>query len=139
MGRDARARCRALKYVPARVQKATAPAQLGLRVLRGATWAATLTLSAVYFRRGCHALADTAVTNLDRSAPCLLWGVIFPRSTDGLYIDRHPRQKKLATGTRMLVPPAEARKPCLLEKERETLRAGRRRGASKPWLFNAGL
>ena len=58
--------CRALNYMPPRLRKATAPAQLGLRILRGATWAATLTLSAVYFRRGCYVVADQSISQIDR-------------------------------------------------------------------------
>lgn len=58
---------RAFCYVPLRLRKATTPLQLGLRIMRGATWAATLTLSAVYFRRACYLLADKSISGLDRA------------------------------------------------------------------------
>ena len=52
--------------VPSRVRKAVIPAQMGLRVLRIATWAATVTLSAIFMRRACYVMADTSINALDR-------------------------------------------------------------------------
>ena len=48
------------------MRKATVPAQMGLRVMRVATWAATITLSALYLRRVCYLMADTSINAMDR-------------------------------------------------------------------------
>jgi len=64
--------CRALTLVPSRVRKAAVPAQMGLRVMRMATWAATITLSAIYLRRVCYLMADTSINALDRSQTLLV-------------------------------------------------------------------
>lgn len=48
------------------------PAQMGLRVMRMATWAATITLSAIYLRRVCYLMADTSINALDRSQTLLV-------------------------------------------------------------------
>lgn len=58
--------CRVLGAMPDRFRRAILPAQLGLRVARIATWAATLTLSAVYFRRICYLIADSSISSVER-------------------------------------------------------------------------
>jgi len=60
---------RALTLVPSRVRKATVPLQMGLRIMRMATWAATITLSAIYLRRVCYLMADTSISTLNRYLP----------------------------------------------------------------------
>ena len=41
--------------------------------MRIATWAATLTLSAVYFRRACYVVADSSISKIDRQAHVLFF------------------------------------------------------------------
>lgn len=50
---------RALARLPAFAQRATAPAQLGLRVARAAVWSAALVLAAAQTRAACRAASDS--------------------------------------------------------------------------------
>ncbi|KAL0048602.1 hypothetical protein WJX82_006768 [Trebouxia sp. C0006] len=48
------------------VQAAMSPMQLGLRILRGAVWAAALTVSAVKTRHACYSTADAVITTISQ-------------------------------------------------------------------------
>lgn len=50
---------RALRRLPTIAQRATAPAQLGMRVARAAVWSAALVLAAARTRDGCQAASDS--------------------------------------------------------------------------------
>lgn len=50
---------RALRRLPAFAQRATAPAQLGLRAARVAVWSAALVLAAAQTRLACQAASDS--------------------------------------------------------------------------------
>lgn len=53
------AQLRAAARMPALVRRATAPAQLGLKVARTAVWCAALVLAAEQARGTCHAASDS--------------------------------------------------------------------------------
>lgn len=50
---------RAVARMPALIRRATAPAQLGLRLARTAVWCAALVLAAEQARGTCHAASDS--------------------------------------------------------------------------------
>lgn len=57
---------RLAERLSARLQKAGAPARAGLRILRGAVWAAAILLTARATRRSCFQLADATCDSLCR-------------------------------------------------------------------------
>lgn len=57
---------KAVQYLPRNVQAAMSPMQLGLRILRGAVWAAALTVSAVKTRHACYSTADSVITAISQ-------------------------------------------------------------------------
>jgi hypothetical protein len=59
---------RAVGALPRRLQTAAGPAGAGLRALRGATWAAALTLAALRMRGACFSAADAACLAAQRCA-----------------------------------------------------------------------
>lgn len=65
--------CRAVRVVPKPFRRLTQPAQLGLRILRIATWVASFLMSAVLFRRGCHWIAHSSITKMTRWEELLLF------------------------------------------------------------------
>lgn len=50
---------RAMRRLPAFAQRAVAPAQLGLRVMRAAVWSAAFVLAAAQTRASCQAASDS--------------------------------------------------------------------------------
>ena len=72
---------RALRRLPAIAQRATAPAQLGMRVARVAVWSAALVLAAAQTRAGCQAASDSvcgAATTLLARVQLPAWAAMLP-------------------------------------------------------------
>ena len=59
---------RAVAALPRRLQTAAGPAGVGLRALRGLTWAAALTLATLKARGACFSAADAACLAAQRCA-----------------------------------------------------------------------
>ena len=55
--------------LPQQLQSAAAPAVLGLRLMRGAVWAAAVVLSAAGLRASCFSLADAGLLAAQRCPP----------------------------------------------------------------------
>lgn len=86
--------------LPAQLRSAAAPAVLGLRLARGAVWAAAVVLSAAGLRAGCFQLADAGLLAAQRRAAFLFTscssGLCFGMRADLL----PPRWQTLASSPR---------------------------------------
>ena len=80
--------------LPAQLRSAAAPAVLGLRLARGAVWAAAVVLSAAGLRAGCFQLADAGLLAAARSVGLFAMGI------PGLGVGTHAGEMLPARGRR---------------------------------------